>query len=149
MKRHILEFIHRGCTAFGFGPIILAVMYLILQHQGITDTLTIKEVCIGIISLSALAFIAGGMNFVYQIEQVPLMAAILIHGVVLYISYLITYMANGWLKQGIAPILIFSGIFFIGYLTIWVIIFSLTKKNTARINEILKSKKNREENTAC
>ena len=115
MKRHILDFMRRGLAACGFGPIVLAVLYLILQQQGIVENLTVNEVCIGIFSITALAFIAGGMNAIYQIERLPLMVAILIHGSVLYISYLGTYLLNGWLEWGAAPIIVFSGIFMIGY----------------------------------
>ena len=89
---------------------VLAVLYLILQKQGAVQTLTVREVCLGIFSLSALAFVAGGMNAIYQIERLPLMAAVLIHGSVLYAGYLAAYLINGWLEQGIFPILIFTGI---------------------------------------
>ena len=145
MKRHILDFIRRGLAACGFGPIVLAVLYLILQQQGIVENLTVNEVCIGIFSLFALAFIAGGMNFIYQIEQLPLMVAILIHGGILYISYLGTYLLNGWLEWGGIPILVFTGIFIVGYLVIWAVIYSIIKKNTDRINEVLKKQKSAED----
>lgn len=145
MKRHILDFIRRGLAACGFGPIVLAVLYLILQQQGIVENLTVNEVCIGIFSLFALAFIAGGMNFIYQIEQLPLMVAILIHGGILYISYLGTYLLNGWLEWGGIPILVFTGIFVVGYLVIWAVIYSIIKKNTDRINEVLKKQKSVED----
>ena len=140
MKKIILEFLRRGLVACGFGPIILAILYLILQQQGLLQTLTVNQVCIGIFSLTALAFIAGGMNTIYQIEQLPLMIAILIHGSVLYISYLVTYLLNGWLELSSIPILVFSGIFVLGYLAIWAIIYSIIKKKTNQINEILKQK---------
>ena len=145
MKRHILDFIRRGLAACGFGPIVLAVLYLILQQQGIVENLTVNEVCIGIFSLFALAFIAGGMNFIYQIEQLPLMVAILIHGGILYISYLGTYLLNGWLEWGGIPVLVFTGIFVVGYLVIWAVIYSIIKKNTDRINEVLKKQKSAED----
>ena len=145
MKRYIGNFVQRGLTACGFGPLVLAIIYLILQNQGIVQTLTVNEVCIGILSLSGLAFLAGGMNSIYQIEQLPLMVAILIHGGVLYIGYLGTYLLNGWLELGITPVLVFTGIFVVGYLVIWAIIYSIIKKNTDRINEVLKKQKNAED----
>lgn len=140
MKKNVLEFIRRGLVACGFGPIVLAVFYLILQKQGALQTLTVNQVCLGIFSLSGLAFIAGGMNVIYQIEQLPLMIAILIHGGILYISYLGTYLLNGWLKWGLTPILVFSAMFALGYLMVWAIIYFITKKRTERLNEILKKK---------
>ena len=140
MKKIILEFLHRGAIACGLGPVILAIVYLILQKQTGVETLTVNQLCTGIFSLSALAFIAGGMNVIYQMEQIPLMAAILIHGGVLYLGYLVTYLVNGWLKSGVTPILIFSGIFVLGYLLIWVIIYCITKRKTEKLNVILKEK---------
>lgn len=144
MKKIILDFFLRGMVASSFGPMILAIIYLILYHQGILQTLTVPQVCLGIVSLSALAFIAGSMNAIYQIEHLPLMVAILIHGGVLYISYLCTYLLNGWLEWGITPLLVFSGIFILGYLVVWAIIYSINKKRADQLNELLKKKQQQE-----
>ena len=138
MKKVVTDFLLRGMMAWGFGPLILAVLYLVLQRHGIVETLTVDQVCIGIFSISALAFIAGGMNVVYQIERLPLMVAILIHGVVLYASYLVTYLLNNWLERGPMPILIFTGIFIFGYLAIWAVIYFVHKRRAKRLNELLK-----------
>ena len=140
MNHNVLEFIRRGLIACGFGPMVLVVLYLLFQkHHGL-EMLTVSEVCIGIVSLSTLAFVAGGMNIVYQIEQLPLMLAILIHGGVLYVSYLVTYLVNGWLEWGAAPLLFFTAIFVICYLIIWIIIYAITRRNTAAVNAMLKQK---------
>ena len=136
MKRYILEFFRRGLCALGLGPLVLAVLYLFLPVQ----TLTAREVSLGIFSLSALAFLAGGMNVIYQIERLPLMAAIGIHGGVLYAGYLGTYLLNGWLDRGRLPILVFSGIFAAGYLAIWAVIYAILKRRTARVNALLRQK---------
>ena len=98
MKKYVFEFFHRGCVSCGFGPLVLGILYLILQKQAGLATLTVNQVCLGIFSLSALAFIAGGMNVIYQMERIPLMVAIFIHGSVLYVSYLGTYLLNDWLE---------------------------------------------------
>jgi len=140
MKKTGMEFLRRGLAACGLGPLVLAVFYLVLQRQTALEMLTVGEVCNGIFSLSALAFVAGGMNVIYQLERLPLMAAILIHGGVLYVSYLATYLVNGWLEWGTAPILVFSGIFVMGYLLIWAIIYTITKKRTDRLNVMLRKK---------
>lgn len=147
MKKNVLEFIRRGLVACGFGPLVLVIFYLILQRQAGIETLTVHQVCLGIFSLSALAFIAGGMNVLYQIERLPLMVAILIHGSVLYVSYLGTYLLNDWLERGTTPILVFSGIFVAGYLVVWVIIYAVTKRNTEKINQMLKQKQQQAEET--
>ena len=140
MKKFVLEVLRRGLAACGFGPIVLAVLYLILKRSAGLENLTVDEVCVGIVSLSALAFVAGGMNALYQIERLPLMLAILIHGGVLYIGYLGTYLINGWLEWGMTPVLVFTGIFVLGYLMIWMVIYFITKKNTNEVNGVLREK---------
>ena len=137
MRQVIREFFRRGLVACGFGPLILAVVYLILQQAGLR-TLTVHEVCVGILSLWGLAFLAGGMNVVYQIERLPLMGAILIHGMALYLGYLATYLVNDWLAWGTTPVLVFTAIFVLGYLAVWAVIYTVTKQNTAKVNAMLK-----------
>ena len=141
MKRFVSGFVLRGLVGCGFGPLVLAVFYMIMQGQGLMRTLTVNEVCIGIVSLAALAFVAGGMNVIYQVERLPLSLAILIHGAVLYLSYFATYLANGWLERGAVPILVFSGIFVSGYLVIWGIIYVAVKRKTKKINALLREKR--------
>ena len=140
MKKLVLDFVRRGLIATGLGPIVLAIVYLILKQSAAIDTLTVNQVCIGIFSLSALAFIAGGMNAIYQVERLPLMTAILIHGGTLYIGYLGTYLLNDWLDFGVIPIIVFTAIFVMGYIVIWAIIYSIIRRNTAKLNEMLKKK---------
>ena len=147
MKQHIAGFFRRGLTACGLGPLVLVVLYLILQEQTGMKMLSVNQICVGILSLSVLAFVAGGMNEVYQIERLPLMVAILIHGTVLYVSYLATYLLNGWLEWGRAPILVFSGIFAGGYLMIWAVIYTVMKSRTEKLNQMLKEKRYREESS--
>ena len=140
MKKFVLEFLRRGLIASGIGPIVLAIVYLILQQTAAVETLSVNQVCIGIFSITALAFIAGGMNAIYQIERLPLMVAILIHGGILYIGYLVTYLLNDWIDFGALPIIVFSAVFVVGYIVIWAIIYSIIKRNTAKLNKMLKEK---------
>jgi hypothetical protein len=135
-----MDFVRRGMSAAGIGPVVLVVMYLILQEAADVYTVSVNQICISIGSLTGLAFICGGMNALYQIERLPLLAAVLIHGSVLYVSYLATYLLNAWLDFGVMPIIVFSTIFVVGYIVIWAIIYSVTKRNTAVLNEILKKK---------
>ena len=140
MKRFVLDFLRRGVIASSIGPIVLAIFYLILHQTDKVEALTVNQVCIGIFSLTALAFLAGGLNAIYQIERLPLLMAILIHGSVLYVSYLGTYLINDWLDFGVIPIIVFSAIFVVGYIVIWAIIYSIIKRNTAKLNDMLQQK---------
>jgi hypothetical protein len=140
VKRFLSDFLLRGLVALGFGPIVMAVVYLCLQKYAGVESLTVNQMCVGIISLSLLAFMVGGMNTIYKIERLPLMWAILIHGAALYLCYLVTYLVNDWLDRGPTPILIFTGVFILGYILIWAIIYLVNKSKIKRLNEMLKQK---------
>ena len=140
MKRIILDFLHRGLITCGVGPMVVAVIFLTLQKNIGLETITINEYAISIFSSAILAFIAGGMNVIYQIERLPLMTAILIQGIVLYVTYLVVYLINNWIVWGVTPILIFTVIFVTGYLFIWLIIYIVNKSRTRKLNEMLKRK---------
>ena len=135
MKKHILEFLKRGTLAAAGGPVILAIIYGILGKTGAVEFLTPIEVCKGIISITLLAFVAAGLTMIYNIERLPLINAILIHAVALYADYILIYLLNGWLKNQLVPILIFTAIFFAGFALIWVCIYLFTRNDTKFINQ--------------
>jgi hypothetical protein len=137
MKKFWKEFILRGFVACGFGPIILAIIYGVLGATGAAQTLTPAEVCKGILTIALMAFIAGGVTAVYQMEELPLFLAILIHGIALYLDYLMIYLVNGWIAEGVKPLLIFTGIFILGYAIIWAIINAIIRKDARNINRHL------------
>ena len=126
----------------GIGPVVLVILYVILHRNGDLNALSVDQVCVGILSITALAFVAGGINVIYRIDRLPLMPAILIHGSVLYICYLVTYLLNDWLKWSALPLMVFTVIFVIGYIIIWGVIYLITKNNTYKINKMLE--KNRQ-----
>ena len=138
MKKHIVEFLKRGLMFSVGGPLVLAIVYGILGATGTVSALTPWEVCRGILTVSLLAFIVAGCTVLYQIERLPLFAAVLVHGTALYLTYILIYLINGWLQNQLTPILIFTGIFIAGYAVIWVIIYAVTKKNTDKLNHQLK-----------
>lgn len=140
MKRFLKEFLLRSLVSAGGGPVVLAVIYGILGATGDITSLTPREVCTGILTLTILAMFAGGMTAIYQLEQLPLASAIAIHGAGLYAAYILTYLANGWLKKQLTPILVFTVIFITGYALIWVIIYSVTKAKTEKLNKIISKK---------
>ena len=64
------------------------------------------------------------------------LAALLIGGYLLLRGQKIDFSAMR--KQ--LPILVFSGIFIFGYLAVWAVIYGITRRNTARLNAMLKQK---------
>lgn len=140
MKKFLKEFMLRGLICAAGGPLVLAVIYGILGATGAVDSFSPREVCLGILTITLLAFIAAGMTAIYQMEQLPLPTMILLHGGALYIAYILTYLINGWLASQLMPILVFTGIFVVGYALIWLIIYCIEKKKTAKLNKLLSEK---------
>ena len=126
MKKHVIDFMHRGLVASVGGPVILAIVYLCLQANGAVTTLTVNEVVLAILTSALMAFIAAGISVVYQIEKLPLMWASFIQAIVLYFDYLLIYLLNGWLKYDPKVIFIFTIIFIAGYAVIWSLIYFLS-----------------------
>lgn len=136
--KYYKDFIMRGLVAMGFGPIVLAIVYGILGAVGVVESVSVAEMVLGVFTITALAFFAGGITVVYQIEEIGLSKAITAHGIILYLAYAVVYLTNTWLAEGIVPFLIFTAIFVVGYFFVWVIIYLITKRNADKINKKLK-----------
>ena len=134
MKQFLKEFVRRGMMFCWGGPAVLAVIYGILG-TGQVEYLLPMDVMKAILTLMVLAFIAAGVTAVYQIERLPLFPAMLIHGVALYLDYLLIYLVNGWLGN----VGIFTAFFAGGYALIWLIIWLVTRRSTRSLNRKLQS----------
>ena len=137
MKAFWKEFIFRGLVSAAGGPVVLAIIYGILGASGSVTHFTGEEVCMGILSIALLAFIVAGMTAIYQLEQLPLASAILIHAGALYCVYILIYLLNGWLKKQLIPILVFTAVFLAGYALIWLVIYLSTRRKAQKLNEKL------------
>ena len=137
MKKFFSDFFLRGLVAASFGPPVLAIIYWILGATGAVESFSPNEVALGILTIELLALVVGGMTTIYQQEQLPLASAILIHGGVLYLTYIVIYLINGWLQRQLMPILVFSVIFVAGYALIWLFIYLFNKHRTKKINRSL------------
>lgn len=135
--KHALEFLKRGLMAASGGPVILAIVYGCLGAAGEVTGLTPWEVCVGILTVTLMAFVAGGITMIYQVEQLPLLSAILIHGGVLYLDYLMMYLLNGWIPRDVNGIGIFTAVFVVGYAVTWLGIYLSIRRKTERINRRL------------
>ena len=138
MKRFFSDFFLRGLVAAAFGPPVLAIIYWILGRTGAVESFSPNEVALGILTIELLALVVGGMTTIYQQEQLSLASAILIHGGVLYVAYIVIYLINGWLQRQWMPILVFSVIFVTGYALIWLYIYLFNKHKTKKINQNLR-----------
>ena len=138
MKKYVLEFVKRGLMAASGGPLILAIIYGVLEATKTVTVLTPGEACMGIVSITVMAFIVAGITMIYQVESLPLPMAILIHGGVLYLDYLMIYLLNSWLPGNAVGI--FTIIFFAGFALVWLVIYLCIRKKTKRLNEKMKAR---------
>lgn len=138
MKKYVLEFVKRGLMAASGGPLILAIIYGVLEATKTVTVLTPGEACMGIVSITVMAFIAAGITMIYQVESLPLSMAILIHGGVLYLDYLMIYLLNSWLPGNAVGI--FTIIFFAGFALVWLVIYLCIRVKTKKLNEKMKAR---------
>ena len=138
MKKFLGEFLKRGLLAASGGPVVLAIIYGIIGATGQVTVLSPGEVCLAILTITLMAFIAAGITAVYQLEQLPLICAVLLHGGVLYLDYLLVYLLNSWLPRN--AIGTFTAIFAAGYALVWLVIYLCIRAKTKELNEKLRAK---------
>ncbi|MBR3597814.1 MAG: DUF3021 domain-containing protein [Clostridia bacterium] len=134
MKTFFKEFFKRGFISAWGGPFVLAIIYYIVGRIENIKNIPINEISLGIISITLMAFIAGGITAIYQNDVLPLASSILIHAAVLYLDYLIMYLLNSWIPR--SEIGIFTAIFIAGFALIWFIIYLCTKNKAEGINKM-------------
>ena len=137
MKAFWKDFALRGLIAAAGGPVVLAIVYGILGATGTVQALTPSEVCMGILTITVMAFVAAGITAIYQTERLPLICRILIHAAVLYADYLFMYLLNSWMPRNWSTIGIFTGIFVGGFALIWLGIYFSIRRKTAAVNKNL------------
>lgn len=139
MKPNLIkDFFKIGAMAAGGGPLVLALIYWILSAAGQIRVLSVSEVVLGITTSALLAFLAGGISVIYRIETLPLMWATLLHAAILYLDYLLIYLVNGWLKQSLPSVLVFTVLFLVGYLLLWCLISRSIQRSVQRMNARLR-----------
>lgn len=135
MKKYILEFCKRGLMFAWGGPVITGIIWYSLFKAGKIVSLSPSEVLIGILSTSALAFIAAGISIVHQMETLPKGIAALIQGSVLYVDYLGFYLLNGWITWD--KVGIFTVFFIAGFVIIWASVYIPTRIRVEKMNKKL------------
>ena len=141
MKTFIKNFLIRGLSVSAGGPIILAIIYYFIGRSGAAENISIYDASLAIISITVMAFIAGGITAIYQCEKLPLAFSILIHAAILYLDYLVIYLLNDWIPRIGNAIQIFTVIFFTCFGLIWFIIYLCIKHKTDGINKLRSKEK--------
>ena len=136
MKNPVKEFFHRGLVFGGFGPIITAIIYLIVYF---TEKFTLSglEIFTAIISTYILAFVHAGVSVFNQMEEWPIMKSVLCHFSVLYVTYTVCYLINSWIPFDLKVFLIYTACFVVVYIIIWLIVVTSLKISGQKINRKL------------
>lgn len=100
-------------------------------------TISIQNVNKNILSSLLLAFIAGGISAVFKVEKISLGLATMIDAIVIYIDYLLFYVFNSWIELQIIPFLVFTVLYIIGHLIIWLCIYHQIKIQVKQLNHKL------------
>ncbi len=138
MNKYVKEFLHRGMSFGGFGPIIAGIVYLILSHTLEGFVLSGLEVFTAIVSTYLLAFIQAGVSVFNQIEDWPLAKSLLCHFATLYAAYVGCYLLNAWIPFDWTVLLIFTAIFVVAYFVIWITVYLAVRATSKKMNQKLK-----------
>lgn len=134
MNEYLKKFLHRGLIFGGFGPIIVAIIYAIIESTVENSSLSGKEMLVAILSTYLLAFVHAGASVFNQIEHWPIAKSLLFHFLTLYVVYTLCYLANSWITFEPMVLVIFSAIFVAIYFVVWMTVILCIKATEKRLN---------------
>lgn len=137
MNKYVKEFFHRGLMFGGFGPIVTAIVLLILSHKIKDFSISGNQIFMAVVSTYIVAFVHAGSSIFHQIEHWSTMKGLFCQLGSLYLVYVLTYIINSWIPFEIAVILIFTAIFVFTYLVIWLIVYLCVKATSKKLSEKL------------
>lgn len=137
MNKYFKEFLHRGLVFAGFGPVVVAIVYLILSKTLNDFSLGGTEVFTAIVSTYLLAFVHAGASVFNQIEKWPIAKSLLVHFSTLYAAYVFCYLINSWIPFAWAVMGIFTAGFIVLYFVIWFTVLISIKATEKRLNKKL------------
>ncbi|MBQ6706653.1 MAG: DUF3021 domain-containing protein [Clostridia bacterium] len=135
MNKTVKEFLHRGLLFGGFGPIIVGIIFAILDKTADSFSLTGIQILIAIVSVYLLAFVQAGASVFNQIEHWSVPKSLACHFSVLYLAYVICYLVNNWIPFDIRAIFIFTAIFVVIYFAVWITVALSVRAVSRRLNQ--------------
>lgn len=138
MNKYVKMFLYRGLVFGGFGPIVLGIIYLVLEHTLESFSLGGGEVCMGIASTYLLAFVHAGASVFNGIEEWGLAKSIAWHFGVLYAAYSVCYFVNDWIPRNAKGFALFTGVFAAIYVLVFAIVLISVKAASKDFNKKLK-----------
>lgn len=138
MNKYLKNFLHRGLIFGGFGPIVVGIVYAILEKALNDFYVSGTQICLAVVSTYILAFLQAGATVFNQIEEWSVPKSLLCHFLTVYLAYTACYLINTWIPFKPQILLIFTAIFAVIYFVIWVVTYlsvkAASKKMTAKLN---------------
>lgn len=134
MNKYVKEFFHRGLMFAGFGPVILGIIFAIIETTQEGFSLGGYEVLIAILSTYLLAFVQAGASVFNQIESWPIAKSLFCHFGSIYLAYVLCYIVNTWIPFEIMAVVIFTAIFLVAYAVIWLTVYFIVKASEKKLN---------------
>ena len=139
MNIYIKKFLHRGLVFAGFGPIVMGIIYTILEYAVEDFSVSGIEICLAIVSTYFLAFVQAGASVFNQIDEWSIAKSTACHFTVLYLAYILCYLLNTWIPLKMVVLLLFTLIFVIGYFVIWISVVICIKLVSKKMNQKLRN----------
>ena len=137
MNKYVKQFLLRGLIFSGLGPVVCGIVFFILSFSIKDLSLTPSQMLLSIITTYIIAFVHAGTSVFPTIEKWSKIKAMGIQGISIYTVYTVGYLINNWIPFDYRIILIYTGIFIIGYLLIWAIAYSITRLEGNKLNKRL------------
>jgi len=134
VNKYLKSFIFRGAVFGGLGPMILGIVYAVLEASIDGFSLGGAEVLIAIVSTYLIAFVQAGASVFNQIEEWQPMKSVLFHFLSIYAVYALAYVMNSWIPFDPRVLLIFTGIFVLVYAVIWLTVYFSIKLVSRRMS---------------
>ena len=138
MNRYLKDFLHRGLIFGGFGPIVVAIVFMCISLADRGFSLTASQILLATVSSYLLAFVQAGVTVFNQIEHWSTVKSLLCHFVTLYATYSVCYVVNSWIPFEPMVLVIFSVIFAVLFFLIWTIVYLSVRATSKRFNSQLK-----------
>lgn len=138
MNRYVKSFFHRGLVFGGFGPIVVAIVFMCISFGNDDFRLNALQILLATVSSYLLAFVQAGVTVFNQIEHWSTVKSLLCHFVTLYAAYSVCYVVNSWIPFEPMVLVIFSAVFALLFFAIWAIVYFSVRSTSKKFNSQLK-----------
>ena len=137
MNKYLKAFFHRGLMFGGFGPIVMGVIYTIIERTVPEFILGGTQMLIAVLSTYMIAFVQAGASVFNQIERWSVAKSLFCHFGLIYLVYLLSYIVNTWIPFEMIAVGIFTAIFVCVYIVVWLTIYLIVKANEKKLNKTI------------